>query len=126
MTCQNLTDREITLNDALFTSGVTGQQIHPKISVPGKYAEISEVNPIPPGAFFSFVMPLGPPDGSGITSDEFLKTWGPFSFQLTYNDGKIQRLGISRDQAVQMVTAPKSIAPFPHVTLKHPVKGVGN
>jgi hypothetical protein len=124
MVGRNVTEQEVILSDAYFISGVTGAQVHPKVEMVGKNAAIADINPIPPGAFFSLIVELSPPNG--ITADDFLKVWGPFSFVAAYGNGKTQRIEFSRERAVQLLTQPRDIAPFPHVTLKHPTGGVGN
>jgi hypothetical protein len=123
MVGRNVTEKEVTFADAYFISSVTGEQIHPKVEVIGKGVPVADINPIPPGAFFSLIVELSPPNG--VTADDFLKVWGPFSFVATYSDGKTQRFDFSRDQTVALVTQPNNLPAFPHVTVKHPVGVIG-
>jgi hypothetical protein len=66
--------------------------------------------------FFTLFTELNAPNG--ITAEDFLKQWGPFSFVATYG-GKPQRIDISREQTVQMVAHP-NLPAFPHITLRKP------
>jgi hypothetical protein len=113
----NLSNKEVDLDDAYFVSGITGARVHLKVQVTDKDVAIDEINPVPPKAAVGLYMELSPP--KGLTAEDFLKQWGPFSFVVTYG-GKTQRIDFTREQTVQLVT-PKS-EPWPYITLRHPTK----
>jgi hypothetical protein len=114
----NLSNKEVDLDDAYFVSGITGARVHLKVQVTDKVVAIDEINPVPPKAVVGLYMELSPP--KGLTTEDFLKQWGPFSFVVTYG-GKTQRIDFTREQTVQLVT-PKKSEPWPYITLRHPTK----
>jgi hypothetical protein len=109
----NVGSKEIKVDDAYFVSGVTGAQAHVKVQMANKPAAIDEINPVPPRASLGLYTELNPPNG--LSADDFLKLWGPFSFVVKY-DGNTQRVDFTREQTVQMVT--HNPEPLPYVTLR--------
>jgi hypothetical protein len=110
----NVSEKEITLDDAYFISGITGAQVHLKVQMFDKMANISDLNSIPPKAVVGLIMEIGSP--KGLSAEDFLKLWGPFSFVAVYNE-TTQRIEFTREQTIQLVT--RTLAPWPHVTLRN-------
>jgi hypothetical protein len=106
----------ITLDDAYVISNVTGEKIHFKVQVAGKPVAINDINAIPPGA--SIILNADVKSGTGMTSDEFLNSWGRFVFVTSYA-GKEHKVEYNKEQATQMVTPNTIFASWPRVTAKH-------
>ena len=115
----NNSDTEVVIEDAYFVSGITGSRVRLKVQLVGKNAELADINPVPPQAYITLLTPLNPPNG--ITHDQFLETWGPFSFVVTYKEKKPERFEVTREDAIKLVESlDPALTAFPHVTLKKP------
>jgi len=91
----NVSDRDITLEDAYFIGGLDGKKLKVQIGRGGGRYKIRDVGPLPPGAVFFVVSdPLGPTK-EGVSSSEFLETWATLSFVARYN-GTTQQLDFNR------------------------------
>jgi hypothetical protein len=110
-------NKEVVLDDAYFSSGITGAQVHLKIQMPTNVVSIKEINPILPGVNVVLIMEINPP--KGLNAEDLLKRWGPFSFVASYG-GKKQKIDFTREQTVELI-ARKSEA-WPYVTLRSPVE----
>ncbi len=109
----NVGTEEIKLDDAYFISGIDGTRLDVKIGWGGAQYKIQEIKPIPPGAFvFIFSDPVGPKDFSGISQDEFLKTWAITNFVVRYN-GATKRVTFDREAVKSAL--PKPMDPYPHI-----------
>ncbi len=117
---RNISEHEVKLRDAYFVSGVTGEQVNLKVQIIPLAAAIADINPIPPAAIFALITTLGPDDDTGITAADFLKTWGPFSFVVEYDDEKTYRIDLNRQDAIKLVTQQTDMPLFPRVTLRNP------
>jgi hypothetical protein len=113
----NVAKEELALDDAYFSSGITGAQVHLKVQMPVKVVSIKEINPIPPSVNVGLIMDINPP--IGLNADDLLKLWGPFSFVVSYG-GKKQKIDFTREQTIELVTR-KSEA-WPYVTLRSSVE----
>jgi hypothetical protein len=113
----NVAKEEIALDDAYFSSGITGAQVHLKVQMPTKVVSIKEINPIPPGVNVGLIMEINPP--KGLNAEDLLKRWGPFSFVVIFG-GKKQKIDFTREQTIELIIR-KSEA-WPYVTLRSPVE----
>lgn len=87
----NISSREITLQDAYFISGKTGDRLS-LVVVAGPndgFLKPSEINPVPPGATVTLRAHFNNPQG--FTADEMLARWGPILFYAHYDDEKHQK-----------------------------------
>jgi hypothetical protein len=109
----NVGKQEITLDDAYFSSGITGAQVHLKVQMPTEAVSIKDISPVSPSVNVGLFMELNPP--SGLSAVDLLKRWGPFSFVVSYN-GRIEKIDFTRDQTIQLVT--RKSEPWPYVTLR--------
>jgi hypothetical protein len=113
----NESNTEIVIEDAYFVSGITGAQASIKVQLPDQTLELGEINPIPPRAFITLVTALNPPDG--LSSEEFLEGWGPFSLVVRYHGKEPERLDVTREQTIDLLTpANPAFSAYPHVTPK--------
>jgi hypothetical protein len=111
----NVSDKEITLDEAYFLSGIDGTRLDVKISWGGAPYKIREIKPIPAGAFLFIISdPIGPPN-EGLSQEDFYKKWAIVTFIAKYN-GVTQRIPF--DQAAVKSMIPKPIEPFPHISPK--------
>jgi hypothetical protein len=101
------------LDDAYFSSGITGAQVHLKVQMPTEAVSIKDISPVSPSVNVGLFMELNPP--SGLSAVDLLKRWGPFSFVVSYN-GRIEKIDFTRDQTIQLVT--RKSEPWPYVTLR--------
>ena len=91
----NVSDRDITLEDAYFIGGLDGKKLKVQIGRGGGRYKIRDVGSLPPGAVFFVVSdPLGPTK-EGVSSSEFLENWATLSFVARYN-GTTQQLDFNR------------------------------
>jgi len=91
----NVSDRDITLEDAYFISGLDGTKLKVQIGRGGVRYTAAGVGPLPPGALFFVVSdPLGPTK-DGVSPSEFLERWATLSFVAKYN-GTTQQLDFDR------------------------------
>jgi len=100
LTGQNTSTRSVKLDEAYLISGVTGRRADLYVPESEKPLPVSSIDPIPAGKAIVLSVDLGP---KGLSSDEFLKQWGPIIFVVKY-DGEEHKYSYDRDWAVQMVT----------------------
>jgi hypothetical protein len=109
----NVSDKEITLDDAYFLSGIDSTRLDAKIGWGGTQYKIQEIKPIPAGAFV-FIMsePIGPPN-VGLSQADFIDKWATVIFIAKYN-GITQRVSFDREAVKSAI--PKPSEPFPHIS----------
>lgn len=104
----NISDQNITLEDAYFIGGLDGTKLKVQIGRGGARYKVGDVGPLAPSdVFFVVSDPLGPTN-AGISPSEFLKTWATLSFVAKYN-GTTQQLDFDR-HTVQ-ASLPKAVTP---------------
>jgi hypothetical protein len=104
--------KKIKLDDAYFLSGIDSRRVNVTINWGGKRYKISEIKPIPAGAFLYIISDSIGPD-EGLTQDEFLNDWAIIYFIAKYN-GITQRIPFDQEAVKSMLRRP--LEPFPHVS----------
>lgn len=81
----NVGSGDLKLDEAYFISGVDGTRLNVRIGRDGMRYKVQDLDPLPPGAFFFIVSdPIGP-SNTGLSRDDFLKTWATVHFVAKYN-----------------------------------------
>lgn len=92
----NIGKSEIQLKRIILISGATGAVRNVKLLTDVGEIDISEANPVPPGAQFPIMAYFGDEiKHTFMYEDEFLKDWTPFTLEISY-DNQVQRILVSR------------------------------
>lgn len=101
----NVGSEDVRLEEVYFRSGADGAKLNVRIGRGGARLNVGDTGPLPPGAFFFVVSDPVSAGSSGLSPDDFLKTWPTISFVAKYN-GTTQNIEFDRKTLESILSKP--------------------